>query len=602
VALSERLLDQLIFGDGGPRRFTQDSPVYPDVWRAYASRPHEPLDLLLTPHERHRAGELACALRERLRDTTAEHETQLAYTNSYVAARLDFAQLLRGALPLTLWWRERLFPDGKVRAAVSAAVRAAAASGRPRAGARRRAARAPSGVGGRQLIWFVRLAGRIAAERAGATLGLDEQLDDSDAAAALLALLDRMPAPPEATPLWSISHNRTVSTTLWRSRQAVKADAAARLFEPDLDGLGWAVIDTGIDAGHTAFRDRARFGADEWPSGGDPQRSHVAETYDFTRMRVKQAIVLDAEDEARDDEVALPQQLADGLRSGRQIDFGLMARSLQVPHGRGYDRPRAVHGTHVAGIVAGDWRAEDPDATLEDDVVGVAPGLRLYDLRVLDDEGLGEEYAVLAALAYVRWRNEQSDRMIIHGVNLSLALEHDVRNFACGRTPICDEVERVVATGVVVVVAAGNLGWTRYDDGRTESDGYRAISITDPGNAERAITVGSTHRSEPHAYGVSYFSSRGPTGDGRDKPDLVAPGEKITAPVPGAGALELDGTSMAAPHVSGAAALLLARHRELIGRPDEVKRILCDSATDLGRRTDFQGAGMVDVLRALQAL
>ena len=116
------------------------------------------------------------------------------------------------------------------------------------------------------------------------------------------------------------------------------------------------------------------------------------------------------------------------------------------------------------------------------------------------------------------------------------------------------------------------------------------------------ITVGATHRYRPHTYGVSYFSSRGPTGDGRSKPDLVAPGEKITAPVPeGAFGLK-DGTSMAAPHVSGAAALLMARHNELVGRPARLKQILCTTATDLGRERYFQGAGMLDVLRALQSV
>jgi subtilisin family serine protease len=72
--------------------------------------------------------------------------------------------------------------------------------------------------------------------------------------------------------------------------------------------------------------------------------------------------------------------------------------------------------------------------------------------------------------------------------------------------------------------------------------------------------------------------------------------------VPGQGYEVMDGTSMAAPHVSGAAALLLARHRELIGHPARVKKILCDTATDLGRERYFQGHGLVDVLRAIGSL
>ena len=134
------------------------------------------------------------------------------------------------------------------------------------------------------------------------------------------------------------------------------------------------------------------------------------------------------------------------------------------------------------------------------------------------------------------------------------------------------------------------------------TDGFRSTTITDPGNAESVITVGATHRKRPHEYGVSYFSSRGPTGDGRSKPDLVAPGEKITGPTTELGDGIKDGTSMAAPHVSGAAAMMMARHAELIGHPDRIKRILCDTATDLKRERYFQGSGLVDILRALQSM
>ena len=192
---------------------------------------------------------------------------------------------------------------------------------------------------------------------------------------------------------------------------------------------------------------------------------------------------------------------------------------------------------------------------------------------------------------------------MVHGANLSLSIRHEVRSFACGATPVCEEAERLMSSGVVVVAAAGIRGYQVFelaDNQRLE--GFLAISITDPGNAEKVITVGATHRSNPHTYGVSYFSSRGPTGDGRSKPDLVAPGEKILAPVPGRKWELKDGTSMAAPHVSGAAAMVLARYTELQGNPDRVKEILCSSATDLGREEYFQGRGLVDVLRALQSV
>ena len=97
---------------------------------------------------------------------------------------------------------------------------------------------------------------------------------------------------------------------------------------------------------------------------------------------------------------------------------------------------------------------------------------------------------------------------------------------------MCDECERLVDSGVVVVAAAGNDGYQHSCRRRPAvRRATRALSITDPGNADGVITVGSTHAIRAHTYGVSYFSSRGPTGDGRLKPDLVAPGERIQATV-----------------------------------------------------------------------
>ncbi len=257
----------------------------------------------------------------------------------------------------------------------------------------------------------------------------------------------------------------------------------------------------------------------------------------------------------------------------------------------------------MAGILAANWPDAPGHTPLLEPLVGMCPDLEIYDIRVLPDnpEDTADEFTIIAALQFIRHQNAHKDLMMIHGVNLSLSVPHDVANYACGRTPVCEECERVVASGVVVVTAAGNRGFEKRERDSAFGD-YRYISITDPGNADGVITVGSTHRMLPHNYGVSYFSSRGPTGDGRRKPDLVAPGERIDSCALDDYFGTMDGTSMAAPHVSGAAALLLGRHRELIGFPRRVKEILCDTATDLGREPRFQGAGMVDVLRAIQSI
>ena len=264
---------------------------------------------------------------------------------------------------------------------------------------------------------------------------------------------------------------------------------------------------------------------------------------------------------------------------------------------------------------------------IKTDIRGVAPRTKILSIRVLDKNGSGRSSRIIAAIEKILELNDYGRRILIHGVNLSVGYWFDPEWFACGHSPLCVAVDRLVRSGVVVVIAAGNSGYVQTRIVRDVSPVNKAgqmVSINDPGNAALAITVGSTHRNMPHMYGVSYFSSKGPTGDGRRKPDLVAPGEKIIscgaqngtmlvealtkavppiAPEPDtAYYLEFSGTSMAAPHVSGAIAALLSIRPEFIGQTDRIKQIFTSTATDLDRHPSFQGAGMVDLMRAIQSI
>ena len=96
-----------------------------------------------------------------------------------------------------------------------------------------------------------------------------------------------------------------------------------------------------------------------------------------------------------------------------------------------------------------------------------APDISLYDFRILGPTIEETEFAIIAALQYIRYVNERHGFLTIHGANLSLSIPHDVRNYACGRTPVCNECERLVNSGVVVVAAAGNRGYQKLrDEGR----------------------------------------------------------------------------------------------------------------------------------------
>jgi len=359
-----------------------------------------------------------------------------------------------------------------------------------------------------------------------------------------------------------------------RSLPTIKADAARNAFGCTGRGIVWAIVDSGIDGTHPHFRQHGNL--TDLPTGVTHR--------DLT-----------------------------GAATGAPLEDGY------------------GHGTHVAGILAGQWEAggdataavtvferdvQDNAVTREEPihrVSGVAPECKLVSYKVLDSGGRGGVTNVITALEDILRVNAFGRQPIIHGVNLSLGYPFNPRWFACGHSPLCEVVNRLSRAGVFVVAAAGNSGYGYLDTvmAGTWAQGL-PMSITDPGNADRAITVGSTHRDAPHTYGVSYFSSKGPTGDGRLKPDLLAPGEKIVsaASTQAAGTAqggtslfkEDSGTSMAAPHVSGAIAAFLSVRSEFIGRTDEVKAVLKTSAIDLQRDPAVQGAGLLNLFAALQAV
>jgi hypothetical protein len=223
------------------------------------------------------------------------------------------------------------------------------------------------------------------------------------------------------------------------------------------------------------------------------------------------------------------------------------------------------HGTHVAGIVAANGT-----------VTGVAPEATLYAYKVLSAAGSGYESDIIAAVEASTDPNgdgDTSDHLDV--INLSLGGPGDPAS------PMATAVNNAVGEGVIAVVAAGNSG-------------PGASTIDTPGNAERALTVAAYDHVQESMAG---FSSRGPVQAMYAKPDISAPGVAIHSTVPGGLHEPLSGTSMAAPHVAGAAALLLQAYPDLT--PSDVAARLMTSARPVsGESFAAQGAGVIDILAA----
>lgn len=273
------------------------------------------------------------------------------------------------------------------------------------------------------------------------------------------------------------------------------------------------------------------------------------------------------------------------------------------------------HGTHVASLAAGN------NLILSGTYTGIAPNANIINLRVLNSQGTGSTSALLNALDWVM-TNRSAYNIRVVNMSLGAPAGDSYKN-----DPVCKAVRRLVDSGIVAVVAAGNNG--------KDSLGNKIYGgIQSPGNEPSAITVGASNTYGTDVRGddsVTTFSSRGPTRsywtdaggvkhyDNLIKPDLVAPGNKIvaaeaknnylvttypqldaavSAPTDGK-MMYMSGTSMAAPIVAGAAALMLQANPNLT--PNMVKAILMYTAQPLAGFNQFeQGAGQINIEGAMR--
>jgi hypothetical protein len=232
------------------------------------------------------------------------------------------------------------------------------------------------------------------------------------------------------------------------------------------------------------------------------------------------------------------------------------------------------HGTHVASILAGTGVKSSGRFR------GVASGVSILDGKVLDDSGYGTDSGIVAGM---EWAAQQGADIINMSLGAPDTAEVD---------PMEQAVESLTAQyGSLFVIAAGN-----------QRPGLSVVAS--PGSAPSALTVGAVNRDDT----LAGFSLPGPTvGDGAVKPDVTAPGVEIVAALHSAGTINepvadgytaLSGTSMATPHVAGAAALIAQQHPDWTGQ--QLKAALSSSAKPTQGLTAFdQGSGRVDVTRAL---
>ena len=263
-----------------------------------------------------------------------------------------------------------------------------------------------------------------------------------------------------------------------------------------------------------------------------------------------------------------------GIDAGHPDLKGRVVEWKDFVNGRSAPYDDYGHGTHCAGIIGGSGAASNGKYK------GVAPEVEFIGIKVLGKDGSGDLSTILKGLDYAA----RSDAKII-----SMSLGSDEHSQA-----IDDLVSRAVKNGKIVVCAAGNSG----PDRRT---------IGCPSDSPDAITVGATDKGDM----IASFSSRGPTRDGRIKPDITAPGKDIIS-CKAAGIMnekaidkyyiKMSGTSMACPMVSGSIALLVQMDSGLT--PQKAKDILEKTAKPEGGKcpNNDYGYGRIDVKAAIDLM
>lgn len=207
------------------------------------------------------------------------------------------------------------------------------------------------------------------------------------------------------------------------------------------------------------------------------------------------------------------------------------------------------HGTHVAGIIAANGR-----------IVGVAPNVKLYDVKVLDSQGGGTSDMVVKG---INWAVKEG----AHIINMSLGM-------SSSNDPVSKAIEKARAAGVIVVCAAGNSG----DSG-----------VNWPGADPQTLAVAAAHSEGVQGWKIANFSSKG------GATDIAAPGVDILSTVLQGGYAAYNGTSMATPFVVGVICLILDRNTLL--KHDSLVNLIKMTAIDIGLpgEDDASGAGIIDV-------